>query len=307
MVSLVVFPDKYVKSCHEGITLWAITVLPSLLPFFFLTTLLTKTGAIERISNKLTPITAFLFRCSGLSAYAFIMSVLSGYPVGSRIVYDLKNQNLIDKDEASRISVLATTSGPLFVIGAVGVGMFGNKVIGIIIYLSHVLSAFFTAIIYRAYGKNTANVNLMTTTKSFNALYECIYEAVLSSLIVGGFVSIFYVFSQIISDFNLLFPIQSALKLIFIKNNFSKELASAFSLGIIECTRGCKMLSAIPSLKISVALTSSIISFGGISIIMQSIVYLKKANASIKHFLLGKTTQMAISFCLALLGFILLF
>ena len=297
IVVLAVFPDEYISSSFDGIKLFCLSVLPSLLPFFFLTGLLTKTGTLNVFSNKLTPITRLLFRCNGISAYAFIMSILSGYPVGSRIIYDLKESGLIDGEEGTRMSVFCSTSGPLFVIGAVGTCMFLSKKIGFIIYLSHVLSALINGLIFRSYGKSQTTIrSRLAPKKDLNVLYESVYNAVISVLIVGGFVSVFYVFSDILYDFKILLPLEK-----FFNQIFDEQTSIAITKGLIECTKGCKMLSLNGGNKISIALASSLISFGGISIIAQSIVYLKRAEVNVKIFIFAKFIQMITSFILTYL------
>jgi hypothetical protein len=234
------------------------------------------------------------------------MSILSGYPIGSRIIYDLHSNGLISDGEAKRTSLLASTSGPLFIIGAVGIGMFNNKLIGFTIYFSHVLSAILTATIFRfCSGEpyyNKMNLNLQKTS---NILYESIYNSVISVLIVGGFVSIFYVFSQILSDFKILYPLQKLIELVLLPFTKNKEISSSVAIGIIECTRGCKMLSSIGVNPLTASLSSLIISFGGVSIIMQSLIYLISAKVKPLFFIGGKIIQSLLTFTLSYLSLIL--
>lgn len=297
MLMLVIYPDKYVKCCMDGIKLWGLTVLPSLLPFFFLTQLFTATGVFNGLSDKASKITYPLLKCSGLSAYAFTMSALSGYPVGSRIVYDLKSNNLISKSESTKIGVLASTSGPLFVIGAVGIGMFNDKIIGGVIYISHILSAILVGIIFRNYGKEERlNSTFTVTQNQNNVLYNSIYNAVVSSLIVGGFISIFYVFAEILINTKLLIPLEKLFYLLFSLLGGNENISSAFTIGIIEATNGIKRLSLLGNLTLTVPLSCALISFGGTSIIMQSLIYLQKAEVKPLVFLLGKFLQTIIAF-----------
>ncbi len=297
MLTLIIFPDRYIKSCLNGLILFATTVLPSLLPFFFLTQLLTITGVLNNISSKASKITLPLFRCGGLSLYAYLMSIISGYPIGSRIVYDLYSNGLISKGESARISILASTSGPLFVIGAVGIGMFNNKIYGFTMYLSHILSAVITALIFRGYGNEPKNyLNSTRTSISPTFLYDSIYNAVISVLLVGGFVSIFYVFAQILNDFNILLPIQKLFELVLKPFNAHSSTANCVSVGIIETTMGCKALSSLNNGILNPALSTAIISFSGISIIMQSLIYLQRASVKPYLFILAKICQSTISF-----------
>ena len=308
MAMLIIFPDKYTKSCYKGITLWGLIVLPSLLPFFFLTQLFTFTGVLNSLSRKATKLTYPLFKCSGLSLYAFLMSILSGYPVGSRIVYDLKSSGLITKGEATKIGLLASTSGPLFIISAVGIGMFNSKTIGIIIYVSHIISAVLVGLLFKNYSKEkSSNFTLFTCNTQENILYTSIYNSVISAIIVGGFISVFFVFAEILQDAKILFPLEKFFEFIFSLLGGDSKTAKAFTIGLIECTSGAKQLSVLSNTKLSSSLTCALISFGGISIIMQSLIYLERAEVKPIIFILGKLCQTIFSFiiCFTLVNFYL--
>ena len=65
-------------------------------------------------------------RALGPGAFPFIMSVLSGYPMGAKVVGDLKRSGEITLREAKRLMSFCSTSGPAFMAGAVGAGMLGS-------------------------------------------------------------------------------------------------------------------------------------------------------------------------------------
>ena len=296
MVVLVCFPKEYQESCYNGITLWAIIVLPSLLPFFFLTALLTSTGVLLKVCTPFNKISKSLFNLKGVAFYCFAMSILSGYPVGSKIISELYEKGYVNEGESSRLAILCSTSGPLFTIGAVGISMFGSKTAGIIIYLSHVLGAFITALCFKNYGKKPEQNLRIYNNQINNALYESMYSSVVSCLIVGGFISVFYVFAEIATNFNLLFFLEKLLAFPLSSVEFGNSIAKAFTYGLIECTRGAKNLSSFGTNALTVSLATALCSFGGISIIMQSIVFLSKAKVKIRIFFLQKFLQMIISF-----------
>ena len=291
---MILKPDKCVESSLEGLKLWAIVVVPSLLPFFFFTSLLSAfglTSAIARIMQK--PFKA-LFKTSGVGAYVFLMSVLSGYPVGARIIADLKQNDIINQDEATKLSTLCSTSGPAFIVSGVGIGMFGNKKIAFAILLSHVLSAILCGLIFRFVGKKSTLVNnYIATERHNNLLYDCVYSSVLSVALVGGFICVFNLISDISQSLNLLYPIEKIFTLVT-----DEKTANAFTYGLIECTKGCKALSLCSLSTYSPAFASALISFGGVSVWAQSLIFLNKAQANVKIFCLSKTLQAIFSFLL---------
>ena len=82
-----------------------------------------------------------VFRVPGIGAYAFIMGIISGYPVGAKIVTKFRQDGLCTKAEAERLLAFTNNSGPLFIIGTVGITLFGNTQIGILLFLTHIFSS----------------------------------------------------------------------------------------------------------------------------------------------------------------------
>lgn len=307
MTIILLKPETYVSSAAEGLKLWAIVVVPSLLPFFFFTTMLSKIGMTKRIAKIFDKPCRKIFGVNGISAYVFLMSVLSGYPVGAKIIGDLGENGLISDLEATKMSTFCSTSGPLFIIGSVGVGMFGSVKTGRAIFLSHILSAILTGLIFRFYGsKNLIGTKVAPSDsvirsrneeKSANILYDCAYSSVISLAVVGGFICVFYLVADVFQNFNLFFP------LVFLINSVIKntDVSNAFCYGLIECTRGCKILSTCRLSTYSPAFTSAIVSFGGLSVLVQSICFFKKAKAKTSVFLLAKLVQTILAFAVCLL------
>ena len=67
-------------SILNGLILWSKAVLPALLPFFFLSKMLTELGSVKYLSLYFEKITKKFFKVDGIGSYAFIMSIFSGYP-----------------------------------------------------------------------------------------------------------------------------------------------------------------------------------------------------------------------------------
>lgn len=291
VIILAIYPQKYVASCLKGLNIWAVSVLPALLPFFFLTTLIAKTGCADNLSTIFSPIVKHLFRCPKSTAYPFVMSMLSGYPVGCKILCELYENKQLSKSECKKAISFCSTSGPLFVIGAVGVGMFNSLKTGQILFISHILSAIILGAIFSfKKTESLAIVDSQYKKTDENVLYESAYSTVVSVCVVATFIAVFFVFTDIACDFGLLKPFVFIFKRFIGENN-----ASAFCKGLIECTQGAISLSAINNGNLSVLLTSFLISFGGLSVIFQSAVYLKKAEISVIYFILLKLLHGVIS------------
>ena len=132
-------PARYAEACIQGMALWAKAVLPALFPFLILTGLLTKLGAAQKLADRLSPLTEKI-GLPGSAAYCLLVSLLSGYPVGSRTVADLYKGGAITREQAKRMSVLCSTSGPMFLVGSVGGAMFGSAATGAVLLAAHLLA-----------------------------------------------------------------------------------------------------------------------------------------------------------------------
>lgn len=296
-IALVYNPSRYISACYEGLCLWAVTVLPSLLPFFFITLTLTALGVADRLFAPFSPLVKFLYKAPPCSAFVQLTSFISGYPVGAKLISELYKNKIINNKQASKISTFTSTSGPMFIIGSVGVGMFCSKKAGVLLIVSHLLSAIFNGIIFRNMCDNQPIRPLLRKNKEENnILYTSAYNATISCLTIGTFISVFYVFCKILTDFKILSPLVFLLSLLL----KDKQKATAFCAGLIECTNGCFLLAKTQGF-LTLPLTSFLISFGGLCIIAQSVAFLKQAKVNPLFFVGAKVLQGGISFLITII------
>lgn len=144
ILCLLLFSKSNLVAAKSGLLLWANSVLPSLLPFFIATELLGYTDIISMFGKVLNKFMRPIFNVPGEGAFAFLMGIISGYPVGAKIVANLKSQNLCTDVEAERLISFTNNSGPLFIVGTVGVGLFCDFHIGIVLLITHILACLTT-------------------------------------------------------------------------------------------------------------------------------------------------------------------
>ncbi len=304
--SVLLAMDRRYSACvKDGLTLWLTCVLPSLFPYFFITALLSTLKTTTKISKFVSPLTKKLFNVNGYVGYAFFLSLISGYPLGAKTISELKESNLISSTESERGSALCSTSSPMFLIGSVGNLMFKSAKFGLLLFTAHVLSAIIIGLIFSFYKKSqpcaTAQKSIPLKSAD-NVLYESAYSSVISVLIVGALITIFYLLTEILINLKILSPLINLLSLITKNPALSKSVV----LGGFECTRGLKLLSEQGFSSITLPIASAICSFGGLSVIAQSTTYLKKAKIKTAPFLISKILSAVISFFIAfLLSFLL--
>lgn len=310
-IFLVLFTPSNLNAARNGLKLWANNVVPSLFPFFVAVELLKHTSLIYIISNKLTKYMKPLFNLPGISTFPFVMGLISGYPIGAKIISDLYSNNSCTKKEAQSMLSFCNNSGPLFIIGTIGCTFYGSSTIGVILLITHIMASISIGLIngFISRLKNKENFkfdysnNIKTQNSLFNSnnkdinfsnLGEVLSLSVLSGiksiLMLGGFVTLFSVILSILERIKILTIISSLLSKLI---PLDKELINGFLTGIIEFTNGLNKISLVhqKNISINLILSAFVIGFGGISVSLQVSSIISKCHLSIKKYLISKIFQ----------------
>ena len=303
IMGIVIFPNDSIFAAKDGIHIWVNVLIPSLLPFIIGANLIVSLKVVDIIGAIINPITQFVFNVSGKSALVFAISAVSGYPVGARLASDLRLQNDISKYEGQRLVSFCSTSGPLFIIGAVAVGMLNDASIGYLMLICHYFGAITVGLIFRSYGKekrekNNKNIirniqNLLNTPEEngfFISFGNAVVSGVNTLLAVGGFVIIFSVVFKILSLFHIIDGISYIICFFFSSLGITKEICSAFISGLFEITIGCNNITSIPFISeaIKASLCSFIIGFSGLSILAQCCSFIAKTDIKTNIYIFNK-------------------
>ena len=296
MIVFALSSDTYAAATLDGIKLWAFNIVPSVFPYFVFTALLTSLDSAARIASRCSALTRRLFGCDGMSGYAFFIAAVSGYPGGSKITAELYAKNLVSYSDAYRMSGFCSMSSPLFILGTAGAMLLKNRAAGFAIFAAHFLSVLFTAFLLRGKRDNAENaVFVPKKTGADNLLYEAVYDSVISLLVLGGLVTLYFVLIRMLEQCGFfLLPVR-----LFTLLSGDETLARGFAYGLVECTTGIGYAaSSLSPLKIPAV--GFLISFGGISVMTQSLVFLKKAKMKTARFFLSKFLHAVFTFLILL-------
>ena len=153
-VAMVQYPKVAFDAAIMGLNLWWNVVFPSLLPFFILSDILMGLGVVHFIGILLEPLMRPVFNVPGIGAFALSMGLASGYPMDAVITCKFRKNNLCTAVEAERLLSFTNTADPLFMFGAVAVGMFGMPELGATLALAHYLSSLIVGVIFRFHGRD---------------------------------------------------------------------------------------------------------------------------------------------------------
>lgn len=302
---LVLFSSDNLLAAKNGMLLWASSVVPSLLPFFIATELLSYTNIVSILGRFLNKFMRPIFNVPGEGSFALIMGIISGYPVGAKIVSNFKAQGICTNVECERLLSFTNNSGPLFIIGTVGVSLFSSSSIGLKLFIAHLLSCILVGFLFRWWktSKRASSVSTVSTSNTVNylsfnnlgsVLSKSIQGAIQSVIIIGGFVVLFSVIISMLNSSGILNVVCNLLEPILRFLNIPTTYSHGIITGIIEVTNGVKLV-AINTNAVSIIITSFLLGFGGISVLLQVLSITSEAKISIKPYIIGKFLQACFS------------
>ncbi len=318
VISIIIYPSEAYNAAQEGLKLWFNVVCPALLPFFICIDILIGLGVVSFLGSMFRGVMVPVFNVPGEASFAFFMSIASGYPIGAKITSRLRLDNICSRSEGQRMLSLCSTSGPLFIIGAVATGILGNPALGFLLASAHYLSAvvigFFmkyydikNRAIYKKSAANPFKVMLEHKKKDNRAIGAVMGDAVVSGintiLVIGGFIILFSVITCILKISGIL---AAASKLIGLIIPFlDQQTISSLLVGVLEVTNGIKECAALSLPLITKAsIVSFLIGFGGLSVNAQvlSIISATDLKFSIYIFLKAAQGILASVFCFVTFG-----
>lgn len=185
--------------------------------------------------------------------------------------------------------------------------MFSNSSIGLLLFVTHILSAISVGIILGLFSRHKNKFSYNFSNSVSNAyknqscniknlgsiLSEAIMESSKTLIMIGGFVVIFSIVISILSKSKILeiisFILYPILKLLNIDLSFAVPIIS----GIFELTNGILLITstATKTISINIVLCAFLLGFGGISVLLQVLSIISKCDISIKKYIYGKLLQ----------------
>lgn len=251
-------------------------IIPTLFPFFICSGLLIYSGFCESLAKVFRFCMMPLFRVNPAGSSAFILGIVSGYPLGAITAGELYANQYISKTEAERLLAFCNNSGPLFILGSVGLAVYSNLRYGIMLYVFHVLSAITVGIVFSFYKRSSYTAPKSTMTSPQRSVGEifstALNQAIQNILIVCGAVVFFSVISRIALG---LLPL----------NQYFMSIAK----GLMEFVTGTISIADL-TIPISqkLILTAFIVGFAGLSVHVQVMAVISKYHLSLVPYILGK-------------------
>lgn len=334
-IMMVSYPRASWEAGVRGLAIWWDVLFPSLFPFFVISELMLGFGIVHFLGKLLDPLMRPLFRIPGSGGFVAAMGFASGYPVSAKLATKLREQRLVSRVEGERLVSFTTSSDPIFLIGAVSIGFFGDPKLAGLLAAAHYGSALMVGLLMRFYGaKEGAHTTDTTSTSKIAAqpaavspfslsaalramhearlqdgrsLGELLRQAVASSLqlmtVVGGLVVFFSVILEVLTVSDVMNAFYAGVRALLPVTGLPVELAEPLVGGLFEVTLGAKAAASpegVP-LMFKAAAAAFILSWGGLSVHAQVASILNGADLRYLPFLIARLIHAVLAAMLAIL------
>lgn len=331
--ALVVYPKQGFDAGIEGLRVFWDIVFPSLLPFFILSELMLGIGVVRGLGVILEPLMRPVFSVPGIGAFALSMGLAAGYPMDAVITARFREQGLCTRVEGERLLAFTNTADPLFMFGAVAVGMFKSPEVGVLLAIAHYVSSFLVGIGFKWWGRRSdtppstaagpagdaptrGNIlgrafreMLKARTEDGRTLGKLLYHAVTESvqtlLMICGFIVFFSVLIEVLHLSGLIRVIGWPVLLVYHLFGIHAGLVNPTLAGLLEIDIGTAQTAAVTgaSLLQKVALASGIIAWSGLSVHAQVASVLTQTDIRMRPYFLARFLHAVLAAGLTLILF----
>lgn len=286
---LLIFSKECASGALEGIKMCINVLIPSLFPFMVAASFIVKSGISTTLGKPFKKIMKHLFGLSSCFAPVLLLSVIGGYPIGAKLCNELYKYEGADLNECKRASMFMVCAGPGFTVSFIGMSVYNDKKIGIIILCSQILSVLITGganriikrsnILIKKQAEKAIKLNL---TKS---LVESVADASKAMMSICSFVIVFSAIAGILTTV------------------ISDGIAQTIILGAFEVCTGVKAVSA----QLPVWATAFVAGFGGICVHFQIFSVLDSLKIRKTIFFSYRIAQGALTAFLSYLGMLIFY
>ena len=244
-LALLLFPQESMAAVREGLQLCYNVIIPSLFPFFVLSSLVVDLGLARYLGRALEGVMRPLFRVSGACASALALGFIGGYPVGAKTAIGLYEKGMCSKTEAERLLAFCNNSGPAFILGVVGAGVFASSKVGVLLCLAHAAASVCIGVLFRFYGRREEPARREACSRPHfqaqrltTAFTGAVKSSFLSTLNICAFVVFFTVVIRLLTLSGVLPGIAQLLSFLFSPFGLTQEWAQRLLTGVIEISSG---------------------------------------------------------------------
>lgn len=261
-------PDLAFVGAKNGLLLWGLVVLPTLLPFMICSQVIVGIQAAPLLVGPLMPFFRWVLGLSKEGGYVLLSGLLCGYPMGAKTCGEFLRQGKISKQEADYLLAISNHPSPMFLLGYVMSQLKLIEGLAHPVSVWQVLASLYLPVlplaalarkVYKLQPEETAfsprpslhsSKTLLAHSFSFDkAMMSCVETMVK----IGGYIMLFSILAVYIA-----------------RLPFQNPLIRCSFLGAIEITTGIQAVASSVKGGLAVLLILASSSFGGFSGIFQT-------------------------------------
>lgn len=311
-ILLIVFSEQGYHATVGALKLFFDVVFPSLLPFFIISDVLLATGMVHYLGVYFEPLMRPVFNVPGVGSFVFSMGLAAGYPMDAVLTAKFRKQGLCTKTEGERLLAFSNSADPLFIFGAVAVGMFGQPALGAVLALAHYASVVLVGLTFRFYKRQEVSSEPKSGLVIRNihqramdamvrgrlddgrslgkVLNQAIGDSVATLFVIMSFMVLFAVLIKVLSATGLMVILEVPFGALLHVLGFSPTLVNATIQGLFEIDLGSAAAAkaAAPLLQ-QLVIVSAIIAWSGLSVHGQVASVLADTDISMKPYFVART------------------
>jgi len=298
LVGLVASPLESLNASAEALDLCINMIIPTLFPFFVFSSLAVSLGLADILGKIFGQIMRPVFNVNGTCSAAFILGLISGFPVGAKTAISLYENNLCTKTEAERILSFSNNAGPAFVLGTVGIGIWNSNSVGWTLWLTQIIASiavgFIFGKIWKKQDKDRENVIAVKNSrvvKFLPAITDAVKNSAMNLIYISSFIVFFAIIIRLLTVSGII-PLAAKIlnSILPIKGLTVNDYENIIS-GIFEFTTGIRRIGNTAPYSQSLTLTAAILGWAGLSVHCQVLSFIYESGLSPIPYIAGKGLQ----------------
>lgn len=268
-------PSLVVEASKSGILIWFGQILPALLPFTIISSILLKSNFLDSFKGNSNIIAIIITMVCGF---------VFGFPIGAKLSSDFYKNKMLTEKQATLLAIMTNNFSPMYVCGFALPLLFGTNLYDSITYILLYLFPLIWVTIYltATYMRESTLLHENATNKEADssAVFH-LNMRLLDESIIAGFVSLIKIcgyivfFSIIVQMITNLWTNPPAIGTLLLNN--------------LEITNGIQNIAHNTlSEETNYILAIQLLSFGGLSGLAQTASLLEPSGLSTYKYIIGK-------------------
>ena len=272
--------DIVITSVKSASIIFFNKVFVSIFPFIILSDILYYYNYHLFLKDNIGALISKIFNINSKSSSIFLLCLFTSHPGNAIYIKNMLDNDEISLNDASNLLCYTYFPSIVFVIGTIGISLYGSYRFGLYLYLICLINNILIGIFLRNKNDNiNSDIVINNNSNIFDVISSSIMKGINTSFIILGTLIVFTIIINLILRYV----------------NINPYILGIFS-GILELTSGVIKISDVSSsINNKFLLTVFILCFSSLSILFQSFTILSKYKINIKKILIVKLIFSIIS------------